>query len=391
MARLPDLKRFAARHDMKIIGINQLIAYRIQQERLVQRAAEITMATRWGNFRVVAYHSDIDPDEHAALVFGDITTPEPVLVRMHSQCVTGDVFHSLRCDCGEQVELALDRIVEEGRGVFVYMRQEGRGIGFCNKIRAYALQDSQGLDTVEANEALGFPADRRDYGIGMQILVDLGLREIRLLTNNPDKRAGLEGYGLKVLERVPLVARPTPTTCATWRPSATSWATCWTSWAEEGALATFEGRQSGQGLSIAIVVSRFNELVTRALLSGAQDGLASHGVEPEGVDVAWVPGSFEIPLTARKLAESGRYQAVVCVGAVIRGETPHFDQVANQASSGIARVALDTGVPVIFGIITADTLEQALERAGGKMGNKGYDAAVAAIEMANLMRGLRPD
>jgi 6,7-dimethyl-8-ribityllumazine synthase len=144
-------------------------------------------------------------------------------------------------------------------------------------------------------------------------------------------------------------------------------------------------------LSIAIVVARFNELVTRALLSGAEDGLARHGVEPEGVDVAWVPGSFEIPVTARMLAESGRYQAVVCLGAVIRGETPHFDQVANQASSGIARVALDTGVPVIFGIITADTLEQALERAGGKMGNKGYDAAVAAIEMANLMRGLRPD
>ena len=144
-------------------------------------------------------------------------------------------------------------------------------------------------------------------------------------------------------------------------------------------------------MSIAIVVARFNELVTRALLSGAEDGLARHGVEPEGVDVAWVPGSFEIPVTARKLAESGRYQAVVCLGAVIRGETPHFDQVANQASSGIARVALDTGVPVIFGIITADTLEQAMERAGGKMGNKGYDAAVAAIEMANLMRGLRPD
>jgi len=156
-------------------------------------------------------------------------------------------------------------------------------------------------------------------------------------------------------------------------------------------LATFEGRLWGQGLSIAIVVARFNELVTRPLLSGAQDGLARHGVEPEDVDVAWVPGSFEIPVTARMLAESGRYQAIVCLGAVIRGETPHFDQVANQASSGIARVALDTGLPVIFGIITADTLEQALERAGGKMGNKGYDAAVAAIEMANLMRGLRPD
>jgi 3,4-dihydroxy 2-butanone 4-phosphate synthase/GTP cyclohydrolase II len=210
MARLPDLKRFAARHGVKIVGINQLIGYRVQKERLVQRMAEITMPTRWGNFRVFAYRSMIDPDEHAALVFGDITTPEPVLVRVHSQCVTGDVFHSLRCDCGEQVELALDRIVQEGRGVFVYMRQEGRGIGFCNKIRAYALQETQGLDTVEANEALGFPADRRDYGIGMQILVDLGLREIRLLTNNPDKRAGLEGYGLKVVERVPLVAEPNP-------------------------------------------------------------------------------------------------------------------------------------------------------------------------------------
>jgi 6,7-dimethyl-8-ribityllumazine synthase len=156
-------------------------------------------------------------------------------------------------------------------------------------------------------------------------------------------------------------------------------------------LATFQGELRGEGLSIAVVVARFNELVTRELLSGAQNGLAAHGIEPEGVDVAWVPGSFEIPLTARKLAESGRYQAIVCLGAVIRGETPHFDQVANQASSGIARVALDTGVPVIFGVITADTLEQALERAGGKMGNKGYDAAVAAIEMANLMRGLRPD
>ncbi len=156
-------------------------------------------------------------------------------------------------------------------------------------------------------------------------------------------------------------------------------------------MATFEGQLWGQGLSIAIVVARFNELVTRALFSGAQDGLVRHGVEPEDVDVAWVPGSFEIAVTARKLAESGRYQAIVCLGAVIRGETPHFDHVANQASSGIARVALDTGVPVIFGIITADTLEQAMERAGGKMGNKGYDAAVAAIEMANLMRGLRPD
>lgn len=210
MARLPDLKRFAARHHLKIISVNQLIAYRIQQERLVRRMAETAIPTRWGELRLIAYRSIIDPDEHAALVLGDISTPEPVLVRVHSQCVTGDVFHSLRCDCGEQVELAMNRIAEEGRGVFIYMRQEGRGIGFCNKIRAYALQDNEGLDTVEANEALGFPADRRDYGIGMQILVDLGLKKIRLLTNNPSKRVGLEGYGLEVVERIPIIAQPNP-------------------------------------------------------------------------------------------------------------------------------------------------------------------------------------
>ena len=210
MMRLPQLKRFAARHRLKLITINQLIRYRIQRERLVERVAATLLPTKWGDFTLYGYRSDIDPEEHAALVLGDISTPEPVLVRVHSQCISGDVFHSRRCDCGDQVEIALRRIADEGRGVFVYMRQEGRGIGLCNKVRAYALQETQGLDTVEANEALGFPADRRDYGIGMQILLDLGLNEIRLLTNNPDKRAGLEGYGLKVVERVPLMAAPNP-------------------------------------------------------------------------------------------------------------------------------------------------------------------------------------
>ncbi len=209
MARLPHLKRFASRHNLKIISINELIRYRLRKDKLVERVAETTLPLPLGSFRVIAYRSVIDPDEHVALVMGDISTPEPVLVRVHSQCVTGDVFGSLRCDCGAQLEESLKRIGQEGRGIVVYMRQEGRGIGLHNKLRAYALQDN-GLDTVEANQALGFPADRRDYGIGMQILVDLGVREMRLLTNNPGKRAGLEGYGLKVVERVPIITEPNP-------------------------------------------------------------------------------------------------------------------------------------------------------------------------------------
>jgi 3,4-dihydroxy 2-butanone 4-phosphate synthase/GTP cyclohydrolase II len=210
MMRFPDLKKFALKHGIKIISISQLITYRVQRERLIERVAQTALPTKWGEFQLYAYRSSIDPDEHAALVYGDITTPEPVLVRVHSQCVSGDVFGSMRCDCGDQVEMGLSRIAQEGRGVFVYMRQEGRGIGFCNKVKAYELQQNEGLDTVEANEALGFAADRRDYGIGMQILADLGLKKIRLLTNNPAKRAGLEGYGLEVVERVSHMATPNP-------------------------------------------------------------------------------------------------------------------------------------------------------------------------------------
>jgi 3,4-dihydroxy 2-butanone 4-phosphate synthase/GTP cyclohydrolase II len=209
MARMPQLRRFAARHNLKIISVKDLIAYRMRMERLVERVTEALLPTEYGDFRVIAYRSIIDPAEHIALVMGDITTPEPVLVRVHDQCVTGDVFGSQRCDCGEQMHMAMRRIAAEGRGLFLYMRQEGRGIGLHNKLRAYALQDT-GLDTVEANEALGFPADRRDYGIGMQILVDLGVRKMRLLTNNPAKRAGLEGYGLEVVERIPVLVEPNP-------------------------------------------------------------------------------------------------------------------------------------------------------------------------------------
>jgi 3,4-dihydroxy 2-butanone 4-phosphate synthase/GTP cyclohydrolase II len=203
MSRLPQLKRFAKRHNLKIISVTQLIEYRVHKEKLVRRVADTVLPTEYGQWRVIAYKAITDPDEHIALVYGDVGGEEPTLVRVHSQCVTGDVFGSQRCDCGEQLQMAMKLISEAGKGVIVYMRQEGRGIGLLNKIKAYKLQDG-GMDTVEANEALGFPADRRDYGIGMQILVDLGLTNLRLITNNPEKRAGLEGYGLQVVERVPV-------------------------------------------------------------------------------------------------------------------------------------------------------------------------------------------
>ncbi|HTO72530.1 MAG TPA: bifunctional 3,4-dihydroxy-2-butanone-4-phosphate synthase/GTP cyclohydrolase II [Gemmatimonadales bacterium] len=207
MARRPELESFAAEHQLTFVTVAQLVAHRLEHEQLVHRAAEARLPTSFGEFRIIGYRNDVDQAEHVALVHGDVRGRKGILVRMHSKCLTGDVFASQRCDCGVQLHAAMQKIAEEGAGVIVYLDQEGRGIGLLNKVKAYALQDT-GQDTVQANQRLGFAPDLRNYGIGAQILRDLGLSSIRIMTNNPRKLVGLEGYGLEITERIPLVADP---------------------------------------------------------------------------------------------------------------------------------------------------------------------------------------
>ena len=209
MARMPELMKFGKKHDIKIATVADVIAYRMRNESFVKAAAETVLPTAYGEFKAVAFVNDIDDYEHLALIKGDIDPEKPTLVRVHSQCLTGDVLGSYRCDCGPQLGAAMEMVQEEGRGVILYMQQEGRGIGLTNKLKAYALQD-QGRDTVEANEELGFDADLRDYGVGAQILASLGVEKMKLMTNNPKKIIGLEGYGLEMVERVPIESKPRP-------------------------------------------------------------------------------------------------------------------------------------------------------------------------------------
>ena len=250
--------------------------------------------------------------------------------------------------------------------MLLYMSQEGRGIGLVNKLKAYELQD-HGADTVEANERLGFPADLRDYGIGAQILADLGVRQMRLMTNNPKKMVGLDGYGLSVVERVPLEIPPCADNEAYLRTKCTKMGHLLSQAAKAvdrgGDMAkVIEGTLNAKGMRVALVAGRFNDFITSKLVEGALDTLKRHGAADQNLTVVWVPGAFEIPLVARKLAAGGKYDAVITLGAVIRGATSHFDYVAAEVSKGVAQAGLDTGVPVIFGVLTTDSIEQAIER-----------------------------
>ena len=321
-----------------------------------------------------------------------------MLVRVHSECLTGDVFGSMRCDCGVQLDLALERVATEDQGVVVYLRgHEGRGIGLGHKLRAYTLQD-QGRDTVEANVELGFPVDSREYGIGSQILVDLGITTMRLMTNNPAKYGGLEGFGLEIVERVPLRAAPdrrehrVPARQAGEARPPPRHRGRGPGRSEPRKRA--DGRRTGSskgsstrracGWRSSPAASTTH--VTKPLLEGARDGLADTRTRADSVHVVWVPGAFEIPLSAKRLAESGELDAVICLGAVIRGDTPHFEYVAGECAAGVIAASPSTPASVRVRRAHHRRPEQARPGAAGAEGNKGAEAAATAVEMVDPAR-----
>ncbi len=401
MKRAGELREFADEHGLAMISIEEMVKYRRRHEHLVTRVAETRLPTRYAEFTAYGYTVTVDDSEHIALVYGDITGDEPVLTRVHSECLTGDVFGSHRCDCGPQLDEALERIVEEGRGVVVYLRgHEGRGIGLVAKLQAYQLQDG-GRDTVDANLDLGLPADARHYGTATQILRDLGVAGVRLMTNNPDKVTNLEDYGVHVAERVPLTPRPNDHNIAylLTKRDRMGHALPDLDHAPPQHRPRRDPSVSRSGapdqtpidchdLRVAVVASSWHTQVMDGLLAGAERALKAYRVEAPVV--VRVPGAFELPVMAGALAAQG-YDAVVALGVVIRGGTPHFDYVCNATTDGLSRVALDTSTAIGFGLLTCDDEQQALDRAGldGSSEDKGWEAAAAALETAQLLKQVR--